>query len=112
MEEYTKYLHDTIYEWVKKNFGESEADDPSWSIEALAEHLAHERLPLYYMVERQFARQDVIDVALDNHMELTNEQVDKATEWYMNSEDYAGLDRETIEWSIQEILRQEDTTQE
>lgn len=28
-----------IYDWVKTNFGESEADDPSWSIEALAKHL-------------------------------------------------------------------------
>ena len=27
-EEFKKFL----YEWVKKNFGESEADDPSWSI--------------------------------------------------------------------------------
>ena len=25
-----------IYNWVKENFGESEADDPSWNIELLA----------------------------------------------------------------------------
>lgn len=31
-----------IYNWVKNNFGESEADDPSWNIEALADHLKSE----------------------------------------------------------------------
>lgn len=36
--EFNKFL----YEWVKNNFGESEADDPSWSIEALAHDLANE----------------------------------------------------------------------
>lgn len=29
-----------IYKWVEDKFGESEAKDPSWSIEALAEQLA------------------------------------------------------------------------
>lgn len=29
-----------IYDWVAKNFGESEAEDPSWSIDALSAHLA------------------------------------------------------------------------
>lgn len=28
-----------IYDWVAEHFGDSEADDPSWSIHALAEHL-------------------------------------------------------------------------
>lgn len=31
-EEFKKFLH----EWVKKNFGQSEADDPSLSIECIA----------------------------------------------------------------------------
>lgn len=38
--DYKKKLETIIYEWVKQNFGESEADDPSWNIEALAEELA------------------------------------------------------------------------
>ena len=33
-------IKNIIYEWVKTNCGESEADDPSWSIEALAKELA------------------------------------------------------------------------
>lgn len=28
-----------IYNWVKENFGESEADDPSWNIELLAREI-------------------------------------------------------------------------
>lgn len=35
-------LYKIIYNWVTANFGQSEADDPSWSIEALAEHLSKE----------------------------------------------------------------------
>lgn len=31
-----------IYDWVKKNYGEAEANDPSWSIKALADELAKE----------------------------------------------------------------------
>ena len=31
-----------IFEWVKQNFGQSEADDPSWNINYLAEYLAKE----------------------------------------------------------------------
>lgn len=32
-------IKDMIYEWVRENFGQSEADDPSWNIEELAQHL-------------------------------------------------------------------------
>ena len=35
-----KTFYEAIYEWVAENFGQSEADDPSWSIEALADHLS------------------------------------------------------------------------
>lgn len=41
-EEFKKFLH----EWVKKNFGQSEADDPSWSIEALAHDLRDEYIKI------------------------------------------------------------------
>lgn len=32
----------SIYDWVKDNFGESEADDPSWNIQLLACHIDEE----------------------------------------------------------------------
>lgn len=34
-----KKLQDIIYKYVADNFGTSEADDPSWSIEPLAKHI-------------------------------------------------------------------------
>ena len=40
MEKLQDFYEKTIYEWVKNNFGESEADDPSWNISMLAEELA------------------------------------------------------------------------
>lgn len=35
-----KTFYDIIYKWVADNFGQSEADNPSWNIEALADHLS------------------------------------------------------------------------
>ena len=32
-------IKELIYEWVSENFGQSEADDPSWNIEELADYL-------------------------------------------------------------------------
>lgn len=34
-----KTFYETIYEWVAENYGQNEADDPSWNIEALADRL-------------------------------------------------------------------------
>lgn len=36
----TGFLNETIYHWVGKNFGKSEADEPSWNIEELSSYLA------------------------------------------------------------------------
>ena len=33
MENNMKTFYEAIYEWVKDNFGQSEADDPSWNLE-------------------------------------------------------------------------------
>lgn len=39
-EEIADKLESAIYKWVADNFGTQEAEDPSWNIEALAEHLS------------------------------------------------------------------------
>jgi ribosomal protein S6 len=36
----TTFFKEEIYKWVANNFGEQEAEDPSWSIEDLSSHLA------------------------------------------------------------------------
>lgn len=35
-----KTFYDIIHKWVADNFGTQEAEDPSWNIEALADHLS------------------------------------------------------------------------
>lgn len=35
-----KNIQEVMYKWVVENFGQSEADDPSYNLEALAKHLA------------------------------------------------------------------------
>lgn len=54
-EEFKKFLH----EWVKKNFGQSEADDPSWSIEALAHDLKSEYVRLKEREDLEWVKEDV-----------------------------------------------------
>lgn len=36
-----KTFYEIIYEWVAENYGTQEAEDPSWSIEALADRLSN-----------------------------------------------------------------------
>lgn len=38
-------IEKAITEWVTENFGESEADDPSWNIMLLADHLQKKLFP-------------------------------------------------------------------
>lgn len=37
LEDHASVIEKVIYNWVKDNFGEAEAQDPSWSTKALAE---------------------------------------------------------------------------
>lgn len=46
-----------IYNWVKQNFGESEAGDPSWSIEALADELDKHFHELYWQQELEYIKE-------------------------------------------------------
>ena len=41
-----------IYKWVKENYGESEADNPSWDIDLLAEHIESKLSKNYDKVNR------------------------------------------------------------
>lgn len=100
MEKVEKRLSKIIYEWVKKNFGESEADDPSWSIEALAHELAEHNTELFWMVEKEYIKEDVEQEAEDMNVELTDEQVSQVAEEYINSESYGEIDHDALEYFI------------
>ena len=93
-----KELHSFLYNWVAKNFGESEAEEPSWSIEALAHDLAKSQLPqaIYRQIEHEYLTWDCKEIAEENNIELTDEQVEEVVEEFKNSDTYA--ERHTEDW--------------
>lgn len=96
-EEFKKFL----YEWVKKNFGESEADDPSWSIEALAHDLREEYIKIKEREETEWVKEDVEYVANNHDIKLTDKQAYAVAQEYMLSEAYCEMHAEDILWFIQ-----------
>lgn len=96
-EEYKKFL----YEWVKKNFGESEADDPSWSIEALAHDLREEYIKIKEREDTEWVKEDVEYVANNHDIKLTDKQAYAVAQEYMLSEAYCEMHAEDILWFIQ-----------
>ena len=96
-EEFKKFL----YEWVKKNFGESEADDPSWSIEALAHDLREEYIKVKEREDLEWVKEDVEYVAENNDIKLTDKQAYAVAQEYMLSEGYCELHAEDILYFIQ-----------
>ena len=95
-EEFKKFL----YEWVKKNFGQSEADDPSWSIEALAHDLKYEYISLKEREDLEWVKEDVEYVANDHDIKLTDKQAYAVAQNYMLSEAYCEMHDEDILYFI------------
>ena len=91
-EEYQK----DIYNWVAKNFGKSEADDPSWSIEALAEEMQKTFLRIHEEIIRTGIADAIQGIADDNGIELTDEDLDLAVDEYRYSEAYCEDDSDAI----------------
>lgn len=98
-EEYQK----DIYNWVAKNFGESEAEDPSWSIEALAEEMQKTFLRLHEEIIRTDIADAVQGVADDNGIELTDKELDLVVDEYRYSEAYCEDDPDAILHFINEV---------
>ena len=96
-EEFKKFL----YEWVKKNFGESEADDPSWSIGALAHDLREEYIKIKEREETEWVKEDVEYVANNHDIKLTDKQAYAVAQEYMLSEAYCEMHAEDILYFIQ-----------
>lgn len=96
-EEFKKFL----YEWVKKNFGESEADDPSWSIEALAHDLREEYIKIKEREDLEWVKEDVEYVAENHDIKLTDKQAYCVAQEYMLSEAYCEMHAEDILYFIQ-----------
>lgn len=97
-EQVAKALQKNIYEYVKKHFGQSEADDPSWNIKAMAKYLAHGTLKydIYRAVERDYLRMDCDYIAEQNDISLTEEERELAVDEFMDCEAY--VDAHAEDW--------------
>lgn len=95
--EFNKFL----YRWVKDNFGQSEADDPSWSIKALAHDLAEEYWKIQERVERENIKEDIKYVAGNNDIELTEQELADIADDYRYSEAYCAMDADSIMYFIE-----------
>ena len=91
-------FYDIIYKWVADNFGQSEADDPSWSIEALADHLSKSDIKpdelnantqwLAFDKVREFnLEQDIKQVAEDRGMTLSKVDIETIKHRYYKLDD-------------------------
>ena len=96
-----KELKKFLYEWVKKNFGESEADDPSWSIEALSHDLADEFWKLKERYELDGITEDVKYVAANNEIVLSDKEAGAIADDYRFSDAYCSMDEDSIMYFIE-----------
>ena len=101
-----------IYQWVKDNFGQSEADDPSWSIDALAHGLAYGshsvlKYDIYRAVERDYLREDCKMIAEQNDIKLTDAEVELVVDEFENTEAYVDAHAEDWLYWIKQIKKGE-----
>ena len=94
-----KTFYDIIYKWVADNFGQSEADDPSWNIKALADHLnrsdidpdelnAYTKSNVYSTLDQHYVEEDVENYANDRDIKLTPQQIHNVADRIRNSDWY------------------------
>lgn len=109
-EQVAKILEKNIYDWVAKNFGQSEADDPSWNIEAMAKDLAHGTLKydIYRAVERDYLREDCKMIAEQNDIELSADEVELVVNEFMDCEAYVDAHAEDWLYWIKQIKKGEE----
>lgn len=98
-------LQTIIYEWVKKNFGESEADEPSWSIEALAEELADNFHLLFWEQELEYVKEDVERYAKEHDYNLNEKQAYAIADDIRNADWYCSIEAEDMEFHIEQELK-------
>lgn len=97
-----------IYNWVEKNFGTSEAEDPSWDIKALAEEINKHFHELYWQQELEYIKEDVEYYVNEyGEYELTDKQMYAVADKIRNSEWYCSINPEDIEYYVKEELKKE-----
>lgn len=110
-------LYDIIYKWVADNFGESEAEDPSWNIEALADHIsksdidpdelnAYTKSNIYSTLDQHYVEEDVEYYARHHDYKLTDKQIGTVASEIRDSDWYTGISNEDMEWYIKRELKE------
>lgn len=110
-----KTFYEAIYEWVAENFGQNEADDPSWNIEALADHLSKTNLKpdelnaytkscVYSTLDQSYVEQDVADYAERMGYKLTEQQISYVADNIIDSDWYCSINAEDMDWHIKREL--------
>lgn len=110
-----KTFYDIIYKWVADNFGQSEADDPSWNIKALADHLsksdinpdelnAYTQSLVYSKLDQHYVEEDVETYANDRDIKLTPQQIHNVADRIRNSDWYMSINVEDMDWYIKREL--------
>lgn len=109
-------FYDIIRKWVADNYGQSEADDPSWDIEALAKHLSESDIHpdelsamtksrVYKELDQHYVEEDVADYAERMGVELTEQQIGNVADDIRNSEWYCSISGEDLEYYINQELK-------
>ena len=111
-----KTFYEAIYESVAENFGQSEADDPSWDIKALADHLnntdikpdelnAYTKGNVYSTLDQSYVEADVEEYAQDKGIKLTDQQIGNIADNIRNADWYCSIGAEDMDWYIKDELR-------
>lgn len=105
----TNNIYKIIYNWVADNFGESEAQDPSWDIKALAEEISKHQHELYWQQELEYLKEDV-EYYVNEHdeYELNEQQMYAVADKIRNSEWYCSINPEDMEYYINEEMHKGD----
>lgn len=98
-----KKLKKIIKEWVKKNYGEHEAYDPCYDIEALAKELTKHFHEMYWEQELEYLKEDVENYA-EGKYKLNKQQVYNVADKIRNSEWYCSINPEDLEYYIKQEL--------
>lgn len=101
--EFKKFLR----KWVEKMYGQNEAYDPSWSIDALAHDLAQKYWDVRDKHELENAKDDVLMVAKEKGIKITDKQAYAVADKYRFSEAYCAPDRESIKYFIEQYKGEE-----
>ena len=109
-------FYDIIHKWVADSFGQSEADDPSWNIEALAKRLSESNIHpdelsamtksrVYEALDQHYVEEDVAHYAERMGYKLTEQQISYVADRIRNSDWYCSISAEDMEWYIKQELK-------